>query len=768
MIRALRILPPFAIGRLGSAEAPLDDFALIEDPERPLGPRRIVPLPTLVVDPATGALSERPAASEIAFKDGEGRIRPVAPFLEVFAVDQDGAISPLTLDALAALGVGPEAVRWRATLANRKAMRRTADPDDAVTADTGWFGGHDPIALEGGCPNFLPGATVDFGRLRYLRPNAAFPEIRARFTPPKGLIYGPDPEDPAKPDPVLRGPDGTARREVYDRRRGWVGFDGDDARASGTPLGYVDQTLPPSLYAISGKAPTWLNDNIAVSRGYLDDVSDGVVEVRLDLPDGRALTAAARICAGPPDIAPDAMFLRTLADDFEQVVHGPALDADAPEAEVRARALDAVRRAFETMRFMNLAVMNGNDFKGRSALLLDSMPQEEAADTERALRPVMPPESVDTLVVAGLHAQVLATLRSGAAPWFARLIRRPEEVADFTDFGRRKMPAMMCGADNGYLSLTRRQIDAIERAYGEAPGPAAPTPGPAALRARNRTAAEILHVARGNPPSSRPESAVANCCPGLELDFRAVWRRVFRGVELREYDNLVVRSFPDLLPEGAPDLTGRRLLRVRASPDDAGAVFTAQITGPAVSDVEGRIRLTTDLNPEGLAPLEWSNALAPLLATLQGRTALCDFTLERTREHQALREAVDGTPANYETFELAVETFFEPDTGLISRVLAEPGELTQGLCSPWQNDYRECSCYYWASSRPDFVNVETTAGGLSEGDNWLQKRRTGRYVPDDYQDTRLMLYDDLFTRWETLLRFQIGGRDAPGERGDAS
>ena len=37
--------------------------------------------------------------------------------------------------------------------------------------------------------------------------------------------------------------------------------------------------------------------------------------------------------------------------------------------------------------------------------------------------------------------------------------------------------------------------------------------------------------------------------------------------------------------------------------------------------------------------------------------------------------------------------------------LPQPGELTQGLCSPWQNDYRECACYYWAASRPDYVNV---------------------------------------------------------------
>ena len=45
------------------------------------------------------------------------------------------------------------------------------------------------------------------------------------------------------------------------------------------------------------------------------------------------------------------------------------------------------------------------------------------------------------------------------------------------------------------------------------------------------------------------------------------------------------------------------------------------------------------------------------------------------------------------------------DEAVIAREAVEPGELTQSLCSPWQNDYRECGCYYWAASRPDYVNV---------------------------------------------------------------
>jgi hypothetical protein len=109
---------------------------------------------------------------------------------------------------------------------------------------------------------------------------------------------------------------------------------------------------------------------------------------------------------------------------------------------------------------------------------------------------------------------------------------------------------------------------------------------------------------------------------------------------------------------------------------------------------------------------------------------------------------------------MTLRKFFEGDSAAFAQGLVQPGELTQGLCAPWQNDYRECACYYWAASRPDYVNVEPTANGLSHGDMWMAKERTGAYVPDNRSDTRLLSYDDLFADWERQLRFVIGGKDA--------
>jgi hypothetical protein len=168
---------------------------------------------------------------------------------------------------------------------------------------------------------------------------------------------------------------------------------------------------------------------------------------------------------------------------------------------------------------------------------------------------------------------------------------------------------------------------------------------------------------------------------------------------------------------------------------------------------------TTD-NPNALAPLEWSNALAAVLNSHVGRKVACDFS---KGESWYVQQPWTGDKNDFITVQLEVQALFEPGTAVISNKLAQPGELTQGLCSPWQNDFRECSCYYWASARPDFVNVEPSSSGGSTGDNWLQKERTGSYVPDDYVDGRLLTYDDLFESWEQWLRFQIGGRDLEDE-----
>ncbi len=209
---------------------------------------------------------------------------------------------------------------------------------------------------------------------------------------------------------------------------------------------------------------------------------------------------------------------------------------------------------------------------------------------------------------------------------------------------------------------------------------------------------QLSYRAAGNPPGTLPTTAISNCFPGLELDFRNVWKNLFAGIEMHEADNLVVG---------------------------------------------------TDQEHENLRFHRLQKVIIP-----GGKKVICEFTTDRED---------DPVAPDVKTIRVTmqVRNFFEPGSAVIARDLVEPGQLTQSLCSPWQNDYRECACYYWAASRPDYVNVEIGPQGTSIGENWMQKRGSGskQYQPDDFDSPGLLSYEDIFRKWETVLRFEIAGQD---------
>jgi hypothetical protein len=262
---------------------------------------------------------------------------------------------------------------------------------------------------------------------------------------------------------------------------------------------------------------------------------------------------------------------------------------------------------------------------------------------------------------------------------------------------------------------------------------------------RNRMA-QLLHRSAGNPSNSLPSSAISNCFPGLEFDFKAFWRRAFVGIVLQEWDNYVV-EIEDPRYDG---LKHHRLLKV-----DGKDIMTL-VTGPHIPG-GGNSVLVASPNSAGTLAMEWSNALAFVMRR-QGHAVKCHFTMEPS---DAMPEMPKASTELLEV-DLTVRRMFDGDSAAPAKDLLHPGELTQGLCSPWQHDYRECACYYWPASRPDYVNVEPTPDGLSRGDMWLAKSdpRPGEYILDDRADTRLVTYDELFENWEKWLRFAIKGRDA--------
>lgn len=172
---------------------------------------------------------------------------------------------------------------------------------------------------------------------------------------------------------------------------------------------------------------------------------------------GKTLTTFARIAAGPPTFAPDSIPIRTVADELDQVLLGDTVDA---ATVTLGEAEEIVRRAIELVRLMNTAAMNGNIIEGRINAA-STMVRQDSNDFSRYFQPIMTPTSVDNHALLALHQNILAALRSGTGAWFAQTLRQPEDIGDLSDAGRRKMPAMMRGADGRLLTLTRRQIDTI-------------------------------------------------------------------------------------------------------------------------------------------------------------------------------------------------------------------------------------------------------------------------------------------------------------------
>jgi hypothetical protein len=259
--------------------------------------------------------------------------------------------------------------------------------------------------------------------------------------------------------------------------------------------------------------------------------------------------------------------------------------------------------------------------------------------------------------------------------------------------------------------------------------------------------AQLQYRAAGNPPSTSPAQAIANCFPGLEFDFRNLWRRILVGIVLHEADNLVVAVDP-AAPAAVQGLLGQRLISVGGVPTVTVPMGPRSPGGPSVP--------LGDPPPNDQANLEWTNALADA-AIRPGTKVRCVFqsggsTGPRTEIDLEVRALLDREVSGGSIVQ---------QRAVVSSEAVEPGELTQSLCSPWQNDYRECGCYYWAASRPDYVNVDTS-GATSVGHNWLQKGRAAA-TPKVYSTNMadLVTYEELFRDWANLLRFIIGGNDEP-------
>lgn len=748
-IKELRILPPIAIGRLGASPVPVAAYDLIIPDNKPLDFRVIQPADTLTIDPDQHTVSAS-VPNEIIFKDAvsttypNGTIRPVAPFLELFAVTSDNpdVLVPVTEALLQSAGFTLNNIRWSVTVGNLKIFRRTGDVNDKILATVERIADTNVHTLDGVCANFYSNKKLPLGTVQFVRPSGDHPGLRFRFTPAAGKVYGSSTKriesEGALPtdDPVITSED----QVLYDPNPGRGTWQGYRESSKFNPT----YTMPAQIFAgYSTK------DGDQVSWGYLDDECDGIVTAMLQESDTNPplLTATAHIVAGPPAFAPDILPIRAVSDELEQIIAGTEPDKEVPIEE----AEDIIRRAFESITLMNTAVMNGNPINGRENVA-STMVRQDTNDFGRLYEPIMAASIVDNLALRTLHERVFNGLSTGAATWFAAALRRPHKIGDLSDTERRKMPGLMRGADGRALTLTHRMINTVVQAAANAmfqnneTTPPAPPPAPGDQLKTNDLFAQLHYRGKGNPYGVLPRTAISNCFPGLEFDFRNLWRHTFRNVTMSENDNYVLDDTTGY------NLKGRRLVGVNGHPTMVRAV------GPVFPGGDS-VHLMTKDNPSGAAFMEWSNLIAGF-KLVPGQTAQVQFTQGEATLPVLVTKDDLNDKTKYPEFTLTVNSYLTPDTAALSPTIVNPGELTHGLCAPWQNDYRECACYYWAASRPDYVNVEAGDNGLSKGDMWLAKRRTGNYVPDNRTDTRLFSYDDLFQDWQGELNFIINGRDA--------
>ncbi|MGB3182686.1 MAG: hypothetical protein WBB45_14945 [Cyclobacteriaceae bacterium] len=744
-ILELRILPPIAIGRLGASEIPMDAYDLQVDKDSPLDFREIVPKPSFRLSKYTGKLKQATPES-IVFKDGngiddkKGLARPVAPFLEVFALTdkKKDTLVPLTTHLLKEAGLSLDDISWHIDVANIKLYRRTQAKSDKITARINNLTTHRERPLRGRCRNFLRGKTLPLGTIQFIRPTEEFPQVRLRYTPGPGRVYGASetriPSAGAEPvaDPVYEQHKDDFI--IYDKSKPWFGYVEGNQK-------WPILTNPGAIFAGYNGA-----DDTRISWGYLDDECDGFASVHLKQKDGSILKARAHISAGPPAYAPDTLPVRVVSDELEQILLGPDVDKEVPIEE----AEDIVRRALETVRLMNTAIMNGNPYHGK-ARIASTMATQDSNDFGRMFQPIMAPSLVNNYSIRAIHERVFGGLSTGASPWFDNLMRRPAEIGDLSDEGRRKMPALMRGADGRALCLTYRQIHSIIKSASTAMFQKATenlSEEQPKEMAKSDLVSQMMYRGEGNPFCILPRTAISNCFPGLEFDFRNLWRRAFKGILLIENNNLVLDGEGDL-----KRMKHHRLVGIDGKPT------TVVTTGPTFPG-SGNLPLKNKDNTNAVSFMEWSNNLAYILQK-QGQEVTCYFTKKESKDEVVFTaDQLTSDNKKLEVIKLTVNTFFEEGTAAFSDEIVEPGELTQGLCAPWQNDYRECACYYWAASRPDYVNVVPDSKGLSAGDNWMARERSGSYIPDDRRDSRLLTYDDLFQNWQGELSFIVKGFDA--------
>ena len=286
---------------------------------------------------------------------------------------------------------------------------------------------------------------------------------------------------------------------------------------------------------------------------------------------------------------------------------------------------------------------------------------------------------------------------------------------------------------------------------------------PLLIKPRNLTA-RAAHRVLGNPASAGLDASVGNCFPGLEIDVRNLDGRFFPGLVF-----WVVTAPAAPVPEAPANQAGIRLhaqdfLQDPMLPADSKEQWVQTL----LSQLSGEIGVTLS---SGRWYLSWIEQ--------GGQRISCD--------------QIDGTPYDGELvwrFLRCIAVDLPLTIGLVERGVPQPapqivlsgyrrrytepsgvintayrpGELTQSLCNPWQHDFRDCACYYWASNHPDVVlSASQDAETANTWLDWLRRDRSPAgevAAPATRAEARPLQIDhfEINQQWQDLA-FVIGGHE---------
>lgn len=249
---------------------------------------------------------------------------------------------------------------------------------------------------------------------------------------------------------------------------------------------------------------------------------------------------------------------------------------------------------------------------------------------------------------------------------------------------------------------------------------------------RNLTA-RAAYQPRGNPPGTRPESGVDNCFPGLELDARNLESRFFPGLRLAFH-----RDDGAIVTEVHPEKSAM-VSAAGVTPDDL-PLFLWAVAGHISRGTEPAQLTRFSLKQHGgLGAWRRIHALMPgAVAVLLGPAPATSAEVP-----EAAKKAFDNATMTQSSnlsrkdgrieWALLVEQrvdYLDRD-GVIPLAHHEPGDLTRTLCTPWQYDFHDCGCFYWASNKPDLV---TDASGHQPFTFFMRRDRETTPPPLDTLD----------------------------------